>query len=391
MNRGRLALLAAGAVIATGLAVVATPAGADAPRPGAPWPVRTLDIGQQMGCVVLDDGSVKCWGSGGVGQLGQGNIANIGDAPNQMGNSLPPVNLGAGRTATAVTAGGGHTCASLDNATVKCWGNGNVGQLGQGSIANIGDAPNEMGDSLVPIALGAGTGALVVAVAVAPAAPTGLAGTAGVSSVSLAWAAPGDNGGAPVSGYRIEVSGDSITWATAVANTGSLATSRTIGGLTPGQPLRFRVAAINSRGVGVASSQSNQVVPTTAPPSGYVSLDPVRLLDTRSDGATVDGLFRAGGKLAGGQEIALQVGGRGGVPGGAGAVVLNVTVTEPDAAGFLTVYPCGTPRPNASNLNFSVAQTIPNNVIVKVGTGGTVCLFTQSTTHLIADINGAFP
>ena len=120
-------------------------------------------------------------------------------------------------------------------------------------------------------------------------------------------------------------------------------------------------------------------------------MDPVRLLDTRSDGATVDGLFRAGGKLAGGQEIALQVGGRGGVPGGAGAVVLNVTVTEPDAAGFLTVYPCGTPRPNASNLNFSVAQTIPNNVIVKVGAGGTVCLFTQSTTHLIADINGAFP
>ena len=125
--------------------------------------------------------------------------------------------------------------------------------------------------------------------------------------------------------------------------------------------------------------------------SGYVSLDPVRLLDTRPGAGTIDGLFHPGTKLGGGQEIRLQVGGRGGVPTTAAAVVLNVTVTEPDAAGYLTAYPCDTPRPNASNLNYSPGQTIPNNVIVKTGTNGTVCLYSQQTTHLIADINGAFP
>ena len=50
--------------------------------------------------------------------------------------------------------------------------------------------------------------------------------------------------------------------------------------------------------------------------------------------------------------LPLQVTGRGAVPGDATAVVLNVTVTQPLGSGFVTVYPCGDPRPLASNLNF---------------------------------------
>src|SRR5215468_7499998 len=60
-------------------------------------------------------------------------------------------------------------------------------------------------------------------------------------------------------------------------------------------------------------------------------------------------------------------------------------------AGFVTVWPCGEPRPLASNLNFTAGQNIPNNVIVKIGAGGKVCLFTLTATHLIADLNGFFP
>ena len=56
----------------------------------------------------------------------------------------------------------------------------------------------------------------------------------------------------------------------------------------------------------------------------------------------------------------------------------------------MTVYPCGTTRPNASNLNYTPGQTIPNNVIVKLGVNGSVCVYTQQSTNLIADINGAF-
>lgn len=49
---------------------------------------------------------------------------------------------------------------------------------------------------------------------------------------------------------------------------------------------------------------------------------------------------------------------------------------------------CGSARPTASNLNVLANETKPNLVTVKVGSNGTVCLFTQSGTHLIADIAG---
>ena len=358
--------------------------------------VTAISAGSSHSCAMFDNATVKCWGYGLYGRLGQGNTTNIGGGPNQMGDFLPPVNLGAGRTATAVHVGSSDSCAVLDNSSVKCWGLGLFGQLGQGSTANVGDAPLQMA-GLASIALGAGSGALVVGAVVAPAAPTGVSATAGVSSVVLSWTAPADSGGAAVIGYRIDVSIDNgLDWVTTVADSGSVATTRTLSGLSAGQPVTFRVAAINSHGAGVASSPSTPVTPTAPvvvpppPAGGYVSLDPARLLDTRTDGVTIDGLFHTGIKLVAGQEIALQVTGRGGVPAGAVAVVLNVTVTDPQAAGYVTVYPCGTTRPNASNLNYTPGQTIPNNVIVKLGFNGTICIYTQQTTNLIGDINGAF-
>ena len=88
---------------------------------------------------------------------------------------------------------------------------------------------------------------------------------------------------------------------------------------------------------------------------------------------------------------ALSVVGRGGVAVDAVAVVLNVTVTEAVAAGFVTVFPCGGDRPTASSLNFVAGSTVANAVVVKVGVGGQVCVFTQSATHLVVDVDGYFP
>jgi hypothetical protein len=51
------------------------------------------------------------------------------------------------------------------------------------------------------------------------------------------------------------------------------------------------------------------------------------------------------------------------------------------------VYPCGTALPNASNLNYVAAQTVPNAVITKIGRNGTVCFYTSGTAHLIVDVN----
>ena len=85
--------------------------------------------------------------------------------------------------------------------------------------------------------------------------------------------------------------------------------------------------------------------------------------------------------------------GHGGVPAsGVSAVVLNVTVTQPKAAGYITVYPDGATRPLASNLNFVAGQTVPNLVVAPVGADGKVDLYNGSsgTVELVADVSGYF-
>ena len=124
--------------------------------------------------------------------------------------------------------------------------------------------------------------------------------------------------------------------------------------------------------------------------SPYVPLLPARLLDTRGDGTTVDGRGQAAGVQGLGSTTEVQVVGRAGVPANAAAAVLNVTVTEAQSAGYVTVWPCGSDRPNASNLNFVTGSTVPNNVISKIGVGGKVCLYVSQATHLLADVAGYF-
>ncbi len=109
-------------------------------------------------CAILDNGSVRCWGDGGSGQLGYGNTGDVGD--NESPGSVAPVNLGPGRTAVAIAAGGFHTCAILDNHTVRCWGQNNEGQLGYGNTNNVGD--NESPGSVGPVNLGAGRTAIAI-------------------------------------------------------------------------------------------------------------------------------------------------------------------------------------------------------------------------------------
>jgi hypothetical protein len=115
-------------------------------------------------------------------------------------------------------------------------------------------------------------------------------------------------------------------------------------------------------------------------------LAPARILDTRT------GNGAPAAKLGPTQTLNLQVTGRGGMPAaGVSAVVLNVTVTDPSAAGFLTVFPTGAGTPLASNLNFSAGQTVPNRVIVGVGTSGQVSIFNAlDSADVIADVGGYF-
>jgi alpha-tubulin suppressor-like RCC1 family protein len=120
---------------------------------------KAIAAGNQHTCAILDNSSVKCWGANASGQLGLGDDDNRGDgsASGGMGDNLTIVDLGSGRTAKVIAAGDSHTCAILDNASVKCWGENGNGQLGLGpSISNRGDGSGEMGDNLTAINLGSG-------------------------------------------------------------------------------------------------------------------------------------------------------------------------------------------------------------------------------------------
>ena len=76
----------------------------------------------------------------------------MGDNSREMA-VLPTVNLGTGLTATAIAAGFYHSCALLDNASVKCWGYNGFGQLGIDNTTTMGDGSGEMGDNLNAIDL----------------------------------------------------------------------------------------------------------------------------------------------------------------------------------------------------------------------------------------------
>jgi alpha-tubulin suppressor-like RCC1 family protein len=96
--------------------------------------VVDADVCYQHACAVLADGTLKCWGSNNLGQLGYGDrtIGNVmadRRAPDAAG-----VDLGPGRTAVSVAVAPGTTCALLDDGSVKCWGKNNLGQLGIGTM-----------------------------------------------------------------------------------------------------------------------------------------------------------------------------------------------------------------------------------------------------------------
>jgi alpha-tubulin suppressor-like RCC1 family protein len=116
--------------------------------------VKKFTGGYYHTCAILDNNKVKCWGENSVGQLGLGDGINRGDKPNQMGDNLPYVDLGTGRTAKRISAGYLHTCALLDNNKLKCWGYNAQGQLGLGDPSSRGQRPERMGDNLPYVDLG---------------------------------------------------------------------------------------------------------------------------------------------------------------------------------------------------------------------------------------------
>jgi alpha-tubulin suppressor-like RCC1 family protein len=123
---------------------------------------------------------------------------------------------------------------------------------------------------------------------------------------------------------------------------------------------------------------------------GVEPVVPARLLDTRPGYPTVDGQGTPGTPLGSNSTVNVAVVGRGGVPStGVGSVILNVTAIDPTAPGFITVWPTGSPMPNASNLNTVPGQIVPNLVVAQVGTGGMVSIHRSfGASDMVVDVLG---
>ena len=118
----------------------------------------------------------------------------------------------------------------------------------------------------------------------------------------------------------------------------------------------------------------------------FYPLAPCRILDTRNPNGAL-----GGPSLAGGTSRSFPVPSSGcGVPSGASAYSLNVTVVPHGQLGYLTAWPTGYPQPLVSTLDSLDGTVLANAAIVPAGTNGAVSFFAANTTDVIADINGYF-
>ncbi len=124
-----------------------------------PESIPALDFGEEAigisaglvhTCAVFESGAVRCWGQNGSGELGLAHTMNIGD--DEAATTLAPIDLGG--TATSVHVGDDHTCAMIDDGSVRCWGLNAQGQLGIGNTGNIGD--DEVPSSIPALDFGEG-------------------------------------------------------------------------------------------------------------------------------------------------------------------------------------------------------------------------------------------
>ena len=152
-----------------------------------------------------------------------------------------------------------------------------------------------------------------------------------------------------------------------------------------------------------SGSGSSLVVPTPAAPATYTAtyqlsvdegpqdfftLAPCRVVDTRVPPGPL-----GGPGLVAGTERSFDVRGACGIPAGARAIAVNVTVTGATAQGHLRLWGTGEARPLSSTINFVAGLTRANNAVLRLGTAGSVsvfCSMASGSTHLVVDVTGHF-
>jgi alpha-tubulin suppressor-like RCC1 family protein len=112
-----------------------------------------ISAGANHTCALLDTGAVRCWGNNANGQLGQGDkVLRDVPLPPTPTTTTPTYNaVRLGASVVRLASGDSHNCALLSTGRVRCWGQGGSGQLGYGNLLDVGD--DEQADAAGPIAL----------------------------------------------------------------------------------------------------------------------------------------------------------------------------------------------------------------------------------------------
>jgi len=122
-------------------------------------------------------------------------------------------------------------------------------------------------------------------------------------------------------------------------------------------------------------------------PLSFIALSPCRILDTRGNGAPIQG-----GRFTGGSDVrSYTLPGICGLPSSIAAVSLNFTVVGPDSAGFMVAWATGAPVPPVSIMNFVASQVLANAAIVPTSSSGSITVNVSTATDLLMDVNGYFP
>ena len=401
----------------------------------------SVAVGLNHACALLQDGTVRCWGAAAPGGLGlrppfsripevvagvtgavaisagvyqtcallvAGRVSCWGD----WTIASPSTDLGIA-AATEISVGSAHSCALLADGTMRCWGDNSHLELGTPTTPDENASAVPVMPAVPAVRQPDDAGRLASTMLPAPARV--LETRAGqMPTIDGRDSAIGERPAGSVTRLTIAGRAGVPADASAAVLTVTVVSPRGSGFLTVwscavdrpvSSNVNYVIGQTIANSVVVALADADVCIYTQAPTQlavdedGYYPAEswyhptvPTRVLESRVDvPPTVDRVASGLGRRRAGSVTELPLAGRAlGLPPGA-AVVLNVTVVDPSAAGFVTVWPCGSDRPNASSLNFAAGQTIANLVVTTPGSGGGVCLYTQQDTDLIADLEGYAP
>jgi hypothetical protein len=219
-----------------------------------------------------------------------------------------------------------------------------------------------------------------------PSAPTGLVATPGDTSASIAFLS-GSNGGATITNYKYSTDGGA-TWVT--RNPASPVSPLVITGLSNGTTYQVRLRAVNVAGDGAVSA-AVAVTPVLAGPPGmvFVPVNPARVVDTRTQFGGAGPIVAQTSRVV--SVASTQVGSVPVVPVGATAIVYNLTVPNPTAAGHVRVMPGdATTLTKASAINLRSGETIANGLTAKIDTQRRVAVYAAVTADVVVDVVGYF-